>query len=71
LPKQIHRSSISKWKREAPDKYYGYELNEDVGELYELMKKVSEDVTLQRQEKHSILLLKQQRLSLLGHLQFS
>jgi putative transposase len=50
--KQIHRSLISKWKREAPDKYYGYELNEDVAELYELMKKVSEDVTLQKTLKH-------------------
>ena len=50
--KQIHRSLISKWKREAPDKYYGYELNEDIEELYELMKKVSEDVTLQKTLKH-------------------
>jgi nitrogen regulatory protein PII-like uncharacterized protein len=50
--KQIHRSLISKWKREAPDKYYGYELNEDVEELYDLMKKVSEDVTLRKTLKH-------------------
>ena len=46
--KQIHRSLLSKWKREAPDKYYGYELNDDIEELYELMKKVSEDITLQK-----------------------
>ena len=50
--KQIHRSLISKWKREAPDKYVGYELNEDIEELYELMKKVSEDVTLQKTLKN-------------------
>lgn len=41
--KKIHRSLISKWKRESPEKYTGYELNDDIGELYELMKKVSED----------------------------
>lgn len=41
--RKIHRSLISKWKRESPDKYTGYELNDDIAELYELMKKVSED----------------------------
>jgi putative transposase len=41
--KRIHRSLISKWKRESPEKYTGYELNNDIGELYELMKTVSED----------------------------
>jgi putative transposase len=41
--KQIHRSLISKWKRESPNKYTGYELNDNIEELYELMKKVSED----------------------------
>ncbi len=41
--KQIHRSLISKWKREAPEKYTGYELNDNITEIYDLMKKVSED----------------------------
>lgn len=41
--RKIHRSLISKWKRESPEKYTGYELNDDISELYELMKKVSED----------------------------
>lgn len=41
--KQIHRSLISKWKRESPDKYIGYELNNNMEDLYELMKKVSAD----------------------------
>lgn len=45
--KQIHRSLISKWKREAPDKYVGYELNDDITELYELMKKVADDKPVQ------------------------
>ena len=47
--KQIHRSLISKWKREADDKYVGYELNDNnIPEVYELMKKVSEDEKMQR-----------------------
>ena len=46
--KKIHRSLISKWKREAPEKYTGYELNDNIEELYELMKKISEDQKLQR-----------------------
>lgn len=41
--KQIHRSLISKWKRESPEKYIGYELNDNLEEIYDLMKKVSED----------------------------
>jgi putative transposase len=45
--KQIHRSLISKWKREAPDKYVGYELNDDITELYDLMKQVSDDKIMQ------------------------
>ena len=47
--KQIHRSLISKWKREADDKYVGYELNNNnIPEVYELMKKISEDEKMQR-----------------------
>jgi putative transposase len=46
--KQIHKSLISKWKRESPDKYTGYELNDNIEELYELMKKISEDQRLLR-----------------------
>lgn len=47
--KQISRGLISKWKREAPDKYVGYELNDtNIGEVYELMKKVSEDEKMQK-----------------------
>lgn len=41
--KHIHRSLISKWKREAPEKYTGYELNDNITEIYELMKTVAED----------------------------
>ena len=46
--KQIHRSLVSKWKNESPEKYTGYELNDNIEELYELMKKVSDDHRLQR-----------------------
>ena len=46
--KQIHRSLLSKWQREAPDKYVGYELNDNMEELYDLMKKVSDDQRLQK-----------------------
>jgi putative transposase len=45
---QIHKSLISKWQRESPDKYTGYELNDNIEELYELMKKISEDQRLLR-----------------------
>ena len=45
--KQIHRSLISKWKRESADKYVGHELNDNIEELYELMKKISEDKRMQ------------------------
>ena len=41
--KQIHRSLISKWSRETDDKYTGYELNDNLTELYDVLKKVSED----------------------------
>lgn len=41
--RKIHRSLISKWSREADEKYTGYELNNDISELYDLMKSVSED----------------------------
>ena len=46
--KQIRKSLISKWKRESPDKYTGYELNDNIGELYKLMKKIAEDQCLLR-----------------------
>jgi nitrogen regulatory protein PII-like uncharacterized protein len=46
--KKIHKSLISKWKRESPDKYTGYELNDNIEELYELMKKIAEDKRLLR-----------------------
>ncbi|MBI4929347.1 MAG: transposase [Bacteroidetes bacterium] len=46
--KQIHRSLLSKWKREAGDKYVGYELNDNIEELYDLMKKISEDQRMQK-----------------------
>lgn len=46
--RQIHRSLISKWKNEAPDKYVGHELNGNMEELYELMKQVSEDERMQK-----------------------
>ncbi len=46
--KQIHKSLISKWKRESPEKYTGYELNDNIEELYELMKKISGDQRLIR-----------------------
>ena len=41
--KTIHKSLISKWKREAQDKYTGYELNTDINEMYEVMKSLSQD----------------------------
>lgn len=50
--KQIHRSLISRWQHEEPDKYFGYELNEDIGELYDLMKEFSEDKKLQNAVRH-------------------
>jgi hypothetical protein len=46
--RQIHRSLISKWKREPEEKYTGYELNDSIEELYELMKGISEDQRLQK-----------------------
>lgn len=46
--KQIHRSLIWKWERESPDKYIGYELNNNIEELYELMKKISMDDKMQK-----------------------
>ena len=44
--KMIHKSLISKRKREAPDKYTGYELNTDMSELYDVMKSISQDEKL-------------------------
>ena len=38
----IHKGLISKWKREAPDKCTGYELNTDMSELYHVMKSISQ-----------------------------
>lgn len=46
--RRIHPSLVSKWKRESPEKYTGYELNDNIEELYELMKKFSEDQRMQR-----------------------
>ena len=46
--KQIHKSLVSKWKRESPEKYTGYELNDNIEKFYELMKKISEDQRLLR-----------------------
>jgi len=46
--KQIHRSLISKWKKESGEKYIGYELNDNIEELYDLMKNVSEDERMQK-----------------------
>lgn len=45
---QIHRSLISKWKQEPVEKYVGYELNENIEELYEIMKLVSENQQVQQ-----------------------
>ena len=49
--KMIHKSLISKWKREAPDKYTGYELNTDISELYEVMKSLSQDEKMLKTEE--------------------
>ena len=46
--RQIHKSLISKWQRESPEKYTGYELNDNIEELYELMKKIAEDLPHQK-----------------------
>ena len=46
--KQIHRSLISKWKKESGEKYVGYELNDNIEELYDLMKIISEDERMQK-----------------------
>ena len=35
-------------ERESPDKYTGYELNDNIEELYELMKRIAEDKRLLR-----------------------
>jgi len=40
---QINRSLLSKWKREPDKKYVGYELNENLEDLYEIMKLISEN----------------------------
>jgi hypothetical protein len=46
--KQIHKSLISKWKREDPSKYYGYELSENVDHLYDVLKTVAENEVIQK-----------------------
>ena len=46
--KQIHRSLISKWKKESGEKYVGYELNDNIEELYDLMKTISQDERMQK-----------------------
>ena len=46
--KFIHRSLICKWKQEPVDKYIGYELNENIEQLYDIMKVVAENSTLQK-----------------------
>jgi putative transposase len=46
--KQIHRSLISKWKREDPSKYYGYELNDNIEELYDVLKNVANNQLIQK-----------------------
>lgn len=40
---EIHRSLISKWKREPREKYTGYELNGNLIELYEMLRAFSEN----------------------------
>jgi hypothetical protein len=45
---QIHRSLISKWKREPEEKYIGYELNTDMEELYQMIKLVSENEQIKK-----------------------
>ena len=46
--RQIHRSLICKWKQEPVEKYVGYELNQNIEQLYDVMKLVGEDERLQR-----------------------
>lgn len=46
--KIIHRSLICKWKQEPVEKYTGYELNENIEQLYDVMKIVSENELLQK-----------------------
>lgn len=46
--RQIPRSLICKWKQEPAEKYVGYELNQNIDQLYELMKVVAEDQRLQK-----------------------
>ena len=46
--KQIHRSLISKWKKEDPSKYYGYELNDNIEELYDVLKNVANNQLIQK-----------------------
>lgn len=46
--RQIPRSLICKWKQEPMEKYVGYELNQNIDQLYELMKVVAEDQRLQK-----------------------
>jgi len=46
--REIHRSLICKWKQEPKSKYVGFELNEDISELYDVMKIVAEDDRLRK-----------------------
>jgi hypothetical protein len=41
--KKINRSLICKWKQEPRDKYVGYELHEEIEDLYDLMRLIKED----------------------------
>ncbi|OFY82834.1 MAG: hypothetical protein A3F72_01750 [Bacteroidetes bacterium RIFCSPLOWO2_12_FULL_35_15] len=46
--KIIHRSLLCKWKQEPMEKYTGFELNENIDQLYDVMKLVSEHENLQK-----------------------
>jgi len=45
---QINRSLISKWRKEPMEKYVGYELNDNLTEMYEMMKLVSENERIRK-----------------------
>ena len=46
--RQINRSLICKWKQEPKDKYVGFELHENLEELYDLMKLVADDERIRK-----------------------
>jgi hypothetical protein len=48
--KQINRSLISKWRREDSQKYYGYELNDNIEELYDVLKSVADSEVIQKRK---------------------